>query len=342
MDRTERFYRIDRLLRDRGCVPLEILLHEIGISRATMLRDLSYMRDRLHAPIVFDRAQSGYRLLEDRGRYALPGLWFNPSEIHALLTMQHLLGELEPGLLLPHIAPLERRFRALLGEGGFASAEVMQRVKLVPAAKRSHRGAFFEVVASALLARKRLQVRHFNRNSGETSTREISPQRLVYYRDNWYLDSWCHLREDLRSFAVDAFLAAMALPEAAREVDNNAIAARFDGGYGIFSHPSATLQWATLRFSAWRSRWVEVERWHPQQRLRKLDTGEVELEVPFHDPRELLGDILRYGQHCQVIAPAALREAFPCRGSGDGAPVSRERRRRGPLRHHQKTPNNPP
>ena len=117
MDRTERFYRIDRLLRDRGCVPLEILLHEIGISRATMLRDLSYMRDRLHAPIVFDRAQSGYRLLEDRGRYALPGLWFNPSEIHALLTMQHLPSPSSHAALAGH-----PRQPSLYGRSGFAHA----------------------------------------------------------------------------------------------------------------------------------------------------------------------------------------------------------------------------
>jgi predicted DNA-binding transcriptional regulator YafY len=34
--------------------------------------------------------------------------------------------------------------------------------------------------------------------------REVSPQRLVHYRDNWYLDAWCHLREDVRSFSIDA------------------------------------------------------------------------------------------------------------------------------------------
>ena len=167
---------------------------------------------------------------------------------------------------------------------------------------------FFEVAASALLARKRLRVEHFNRDNGQTVKRDISPQRLVYYRDNWYLDSWCHLREDLRSFAVDAFRAVTALPDTAYEVEAAQITDRFDSGYGVFSHPSAPRSWATLRFSPWRARWVESEQWHPDQRIRKLHSGELELEVPYHDPRELIGDILRHGSSCQVVAPDALHE----------------------------------
>ena len=309
MDRTERFYLIDRLLRDRGCLSLSALMQELEISRATLLRDLTYMRERLHAPIVFDRMSGGYRMGTESGRYSLPGLWFNATEIHALLAMQQMLREVEPGLLAPHVAPLERRLHKLLDEGGFPSTEVAQRVRLVPVARRAHRGAFFEVAASALLARRQLRVTHFNRNTGETSTRDLSPQRLVYYRDNWYLDSWCHLRQDLRSFAVDALHAAMALPEPAVEVESSRVAERFDGGYGIFSHPSASVQWARIRFTAWRSRWVEAEQWHPQQRMTRLPTGEVELEIPYNDPRELVGDLLRYGRHCEVVGPDELRRA---------------------------------
>lgn len=307
MDRTERFYLIDQLLRARGCLSMSALMEALGVSRATLLRDLTYLRDRLHAPIVYDRDSGGYRLGSEE-RYALPGLWFNPSEIHALLAMQQLLREIDPGLLSPHVSPLEQRLMALLGKGGFPSTEVIRRVRLVPVARRARRGAFFEVAATALLARRKLRVTHFNRNTGETTSRELSPLRLVYYRDNWYLDAWCHLRQDLRSFAVDALSEAVTLADPALEVDEARVTQRFDSGYGIFSHPDAELQWARLRFNAWRARWVEVEQWHPRQKLSPLPSGAIELEVPFSDPRELVGEILRYGKDCEVVAPASLRD----------------------------------
>jgi hypothetical protein len=55
MDRTERFYKIDQMIHDRGLVTFTELLEALEISRATLKRDLEYMRNRLNAPIVWDR-----------------------------------------------------------------------------------------------------------------------------------------------------------------------------------------------------------------------------------------------------------------------------------------------
>ena len=80
VDRTERFYRIDRLLRESRSVTLERFLDELSVSRATFKRDLEYMRDRLNAPIEWDRDAGGYRFSEQlKGslEYELPGLWLS-------------------------------------------------------------------------------------------------------------------------------------------------------------------------------------------------------------------------------------------------------------------------
>ncbi len=308
MDRTERFYRIDRLLRERRSVSLAALIEDLGVSRATILRDLAYMKERLHAPVVFSHDLGGYTFdpgAREAARYALPGLWFNASEIHALLVMQQLLQEIEPELLAPHLGPLARRLERLVEKGGFRASEVAARVRLSPMGRRKCAGAFFGVVAAALLARVQLRITHLNRHTDERLTRAVSPQRLVYYRDNWYLDSWCHLRQDLRSFSVDAIEAAVALPDAANEVPFVQLAERFDAGYGIFS--GEIRQWATLRFSPYRSRWVAQERWHRDQEGEFDANGWFILRVPFHDPRELLMDVLRHGRDCEVLSPGSLR-----------------------------------
>ncbi len=120
MDRTERFYKINQLLDDGRVVSFESMREACGVSRATLQRDLEYMRTRLNAPIAWDRERNGYRLSREApqvgAQYELPGLWFNSQEIHALLTMQHLLANLDPGgLLAQHIAPLQLRLNTLLG-----------------------------------------------------------------------------------------------------------------------------------------------------------------------------------------------------------------------------------
>lgn len=311
MNQTERFYKIDQLLNDRGVVSFQEIQDCLEVSRATLKRDLAFLRDRLNAPIVFDRDAGGYRF--DRsspqvgGQYELPGLWFSAEEIHALLTMQHLLANLDSGGLLgPHIQPLLDRLTALIGAADNPAEEVVKRIKIQTVGSRRVHLDNFQVVGSALLRRRRLVIDYYARGKDEVTRREISPQRLIHYRDNWYLDAWCHLRNELRSFAVDAIRWMELLDTTARDVAEEVLDEVLGAGYGIFS--GREVKWAVLRFSPERARWVGAEKWHPRQEGRLLDDGIYELRLPYSNDPELLMDILKYGADCEVLEPAELRQ----------------------------------
>ncbi len=311
MDRTERFYKIDQLITERRVVPFQTFIEALEVSPATVKRDLEYLRTRLNAPILWDRAAGGYRYEKSEvpagSQFELPGLWFNASEIHALLTMQHLLATLDQGGLLgPHIQPLMARLNALLGTADNTVEEVRKRVRIVGVGARHMQLHHFEQVGTALLRRKRLFITYRARGSNQTSEREISPQRLVHYRDNWYLDAWCHLRRELRSFAVDAILNAEIIEAAAKNLSEKTLDEVLGAGYGIFS--GKKVQWAKLKFSAQRARWVAYEQWHPRQKSKVLPDGSYLLEIPYSDDRELVMDILRHGSGVEVLGPHKLRE----------------------------------
>jgi predicted DNA-binding transcriptional regulator YafY len=308
MDRTERFYRIEQMLRERPSVARREFLEELGVSAATFKRDLEYLRDRLRAPVVWDPGSRGYRLAQREASdgHELPGLWFSAPEIHALLTMRRLLADLQPGLLAPHIQPLVDRLNHLLGSGEHAAHQVEQRVRVLPMARRAVGLQHFQAVANALLERRRLRLIHFNRASGADSERVVSPQRLIHYRENWYLDAWCHLRQAIRSFAVDALRAADVLEEPALDIAEERLDRELGAGYGIFS--GGEVRWAVLRFSPERARWVGAEIWHPQQSARFEDDGSYVLEIPYSDERELIMDILKHGPEVEALAPESLRE----------------------------------
>ncbi len=313
MNRTERFYRIDQLLHEHRVVPLALFLETMEVSRATFKRDIEYLRDRLHAPIVWDRAAGGYCFCTDSAigpAYELPGLWFSAAELYALLATQRLLADLEPNLLAAHIAPLQLRLATLMSESGYAADEIAARVRLLSSAKRKMNPQFFGEVTQALLARQQLQITAWNRGRDEVQTRIVSPQRLVHYRDNWYLDAYCHLRGALRSFSLDTLRAVKVLPEPALELEEAQLNAHFSGAYGIFS--GGIKAWAVLRFSPERARWVESECWHRDQRVEKMGDGGYRLHVPYSDERELLMDILRHGAHVEVEAPDSLRQRGAC------------------------------
>lgn len=308
MDRTERFYKIDALLQANRVVPIDRLLRELEVSRATFKRDLEYLRDRLNAPIEWDREERGYRYAHDpeQGQHALPGLWFNASEAYALLMMQTLLSEMQPGLLKAHIEPLKARLRALIESGAHPASEVESRVRLLNVATRPVLDKHFEVVAAALLARRRLEFVYYGRGRDESSQREVSPLQMLHYRGNWYLIAWCHLRKAIRSFAMDAIESATTTAKAAKELPKREVDQFVGKGYGIFS--GETVQWATLKFSPERARWVARESWHPEQIANMQEDGSLELRVPFTDIRELSMDVLRHGAHVEVVSPDTLRQ----------------------------------
>ena len=311
MPQSERLIRLMHLFGTGNTYSRGFLMAEFEVSRATLNRDLERARDRLGAPIVFDRDRNGYRLDRSQplvgAQYELPGMWLNAQEIHALLTMQHLLSELDAGgLLSGHIQPLIERLTQMLDEGTHASPDLARRIRVQTVGARRMNLPHFQAVGSALLRRQRLSLTYHGRTRDQTSEREVSPQRLVHHRGNWYLDAWCHLRQALRAFSVDAITQVAVLDRPALDVADTELDATLGAGYGIFTgRKTAT---AVLRFSPQRSRWVSAELWHPRQKGEFDAHGRFVLSVPYADPTELVMDVLRHLPEVEVLEPPELRQ----------------------------------
>ena len=320
MDRTERFYRIELLIKRQSGVSFDQLLAELEVSPATLKRDLQYLRDRMDAPIVYARDENVYRFADGAAAAAnggasaragvgktheLPGVWFSEKELHALLTMHQLIAGLDDGGVLGrHLQPLLDKLHGMLGASGAEAQSLMRRVRIVNPAKRAVASRWFEEAVSAVLSRRRLLISYYTRSKRSESERVLSPQRLLHYRNTWYLDAWCHASEGLRRFALDAVRSAKVLDEPARELPMATVEEALDQGYGIFG--GARLRWATLHFSAEAAQWVAQEEWHPQQQLKAQADGSLRMRIPYSEHTELVMDVLRHGPNVRVISPPEL------------------------------------
>ena len=308
MSDMERLHRIKYMIQSRGCVPIEDFMTSLEISRATFKRDLDYLRDRMNAPIVYDRSMGGYRFDKPNAgdKIELPGLWFSEKEATALVLMQHLLANLDTsGLLSPHIAPLMDIVDGILGQSEVSAKELRKRIKVFGMSARKNVLENFEEVGVSLLKRQRLQLSYYSKGKNELTERAVSPQRLIFYRDNWYLDAYCHFRKGLRSFAMDGIRTAHVLEDKATEVPEKELHENFAESYGIFSGKAT--QRAKLRFTPKKARWVSAETWHGQQVSSFDKDGNYTLEFDYNQDPELVMEIMKHGDGVEVMGPASLK-----------------------------------
>jgi len=306
MNSFDRIHEINRVFTShRYPVSMQTLCDELECSRATVTRLLGVLRDYLGAPIYNVRGK-GWRY-DQSSAFELPGMWFTAEELEALLSIQQLLTGLQPGLLDGMLRPMRRRIEKILTRAAPLAGGEIARIRILSMQARNRPLPHFRTVAAAVLERNRLVFAYAARSSGETTRREVSPQRLVHYRDNWYLDAFCHLRDDLRTFSLDCISEAKQTSRKAKPVSETVLNRKLGAAYGIFAGDAAKT--AVLRFTPERAMWVAHETWHPEQQGRWMADGRYELRIPYGNPAELVLDICRYGPDVEVVAPESLRQA---------------------------------
>ena len=308
MDSQERTYALHRTLAAcRYPISTQKLIDELGCSRSTLHRTVERLRDGFGAPIINSPGR-GYFYDRSAGSFELPGLWFRADELEALLVMDDLLSAVQPGMLRAQIGPLRNKVKGLLDQAvGAHEPFPSHRFRFLRSHARQVPTANLTGVAKAIVERRQLAFRYSGRVVGHTTSRRVAPQRVVYYRDQWYLDAWDEDKDALRTFSIDRMADIEVLSGKARDVSDQELDALLTAGYGLFAGPARHK--ARLLFTPERARWVADETWHPEQTSRFLPDGRFELTVPYADERELVGEILRHGADVEVAEPAGLIES---------------------------------
>ena len=140
MDRYERILTLHRILKvARYPVPFSRLKDELACSRATLYRDIAFLRDALGAPIEgSDGDAAAFRYAADEAdRFELPGLWLSSEELAALLALNELLGRSDPGVLAGALAPFRARIERLLSDHSSGRALPIERIRVFASGSRT-------------------------------------------------------------------------------------------------------------------------------------------------------------------------------------------------------------
>lgn len=284
-----------------------MLAAETGVGPTELQSALQQLKSDYNAPLEYDTDSRTYRYRKTPEQsFELPGLQLTATELRGLAIVLNILNDLNPGQGSGELNRIHEQVSRLTEERGVDLSELTQRIRILSATRRPVNQNIYQQVSDALFARKQLHI-HYVASDQSLSERNVSPQTLVYYRDHWYLDAWCHKRKQLRTFMLSRINSAYQTSESAKEFEQSELNDHFHNSYGIFSGGEQHI--AELIFMPGAAHLVAQQQWHPDAK-GQWQGDNYHLELPYNDDRELLRDLLSYAPHVIVNAPEELKIAY--------------------------------
>jgi len=302
-EKRQRFL-IEQISKNHTSIQITELADHYECSEKTLRRDLQYLIEERNAPWFILNGQI-YKDTTQPHAIEIHGYWFNKQEIESLFALNQIIEQLSPGGLKKQLHPLQNKLQQLL-RTEITGKNLTHFVKLIEISDSKLSEAVFQTITHAFVEKKQLKMTYWIRERDEYSERTISPQQLVRYRDNWKLDAWCHSKNSLRTFALEAIKDLKILEKPIQIISKETLKDHFESSYGIYAGKAD--KQAILKFSPYIARWVKDEMWHPNQIGQWDIDHSYQLQIPYNKDEELIQDILQYGEEIEVLAPRELRQ----------------------------------
>lgn len=272
----------------------------------TLRRDLEALE--VLFPIYTERVDGFTRWRFTNGYHNLPALSFSPSELMALIFSRDLLKPLEGTEIYQSLEAALNKAAAVLPPEGMNHVRRMQRyfsVNLGPHKKYREHKKTIELLNRALAEKRSVQIRYYSASRDATRRREVDPYRLWYSGGGLYLVGYCHIRGEVRLFAVDRIRSLTILPHPWQ----------MPLGFDLDSYVQEALVAmrgepieVELLFDRKTAAWAKDRLWHPSQQCKQLKGGRLQMNLRVADTAELLGWILSFGAGVRVVSPESLRK----------------------------------
>jgi len=304
LTRMQRLLRVLQLLRSGRRYNIDALADDLGVSRRTVFRDLSELKD---AGVVCQYDA-------DEGKYGIePSHYLPPVNV-----------TLEEGLAL---MLLTRHFvnDRVFPLAGAAMSAGWKLESLLPEKVRSYCGRMLEGVSvdwqqvsdtesvadvlgvfqRAVAERRKVAIRYDSYYEREEIDTVIRPYAVTFRRRGWYVIGFSERHREVRMFKLERVLDSATLEATFRPDPSFSL----DGYFGNAWHmiPGGRRQHVEVHFSSMVAGNVEEVVWHRTQRTRRRSDGTLVFEADVDGIEEILWWVLGYGDQAIVQEPDALR-----------------------------------
>jgi len=303
----ERMLRIHEELRRATPINSTQLVHDLDVSRKTIVRDISFMRDRLDLPIEFDAQLNTYRYTYPVNSF--PAVQVTEGELMALLVARRAVEQYKG---TPFHQQLEIAFDKLTSglkdRISFSPTDELSSVSFKNMGLGKADLGVFNALSATVL--KQLEVEFSYRKPGDAraTRRHVQPYHLSHRQNLWYLVGHDIERKALRTFALPRITDIRATKTTFSRPQDFSPEQFFSNALGVLGG-SGNYQ-VKIRFTAKVADRVRERVWHDTQTLSDLPAGGIELTMKLGALPEVESWILSWGIDAEVLAPAELRKSI--------------------------------
>lgn len=300
MNRTDRLLAIVLELQRNGSQRAEDLAATFETSKRTIYRDIQALCES-GVPVVA-QAGIGYSLMEG---YFLPPLSFSTDEATMLLLGSEFVADHFDAQYREATHSASRKIEAVLSEKLRGEVGYLRDSIVIVASETLASGTsakFLPTLRRAIIEQKTVQFHYHTRYSMDRSkakkTRAADPYGLVHYGAAWYLNAFCHLRQEVRQFRLDRMSELKLLEKSFTRPPNFKIEPPQEDHRHLI---------ARALFSPDVAPWVRESRSYYVTKMEDHhDSLLVTMEA--HAETELLAWLLSWGGQVEVLEPESLRQ----------------------------------
>src|SRR3989338_2374524 len=309
-----RIYDIDRMLKRKeypNCTKLkEYFLehHGLTLSIRTIMRDIDTMRLDLGAPIQYDREKNGYYY--ENESFSLPAVRLTEGELISIFLAEEILKKYKN---TPFEATIKRAFEKVelllpqsvsidFNEIGQAYSFDIRQTR--PLDKQSAK--VFDTLAKAIGDKMSVEINYYAISRNATQKRVIDPYHLRHTQGAWYLVGYCHLRKEVRTFAVNQIRSIKTLKEPFTVRADFSPEKFFEHSWGISE--GGPLTKVVVKIDKEIARWFEDRKLHSSQQTKKNKDGSLTLTFRVAGTNEIKRWILSQGRYAKVVEPKELEQ----------------------------------
>ena len=307
-DQLGRQWRVlQALITSKGGKSAAELADELECHPRTVYRDLEALQIA-GFPIYTDRedGKSLWSLL-DTVKHQIP-IPFTLTELMALYFSRDMLKVFKHTHFHDSLESLFKKVKATLPKKSLGYLDEVEQVLHVGLKPYKEYGKFREIinqVNEAALEKRRVEILYYAMSQREKTKRKVDPYRIWFFNGTFYLIGFCHLRNEIRTFALDRIRMLSPTEETFAVPEDFKLEDFLRSSFGVFRGKPGKVK---IRFAPEVAGYIQEKVWHESQKIRPQKDGSLLFEAEVAGTDEIKYWIMTWGAKAEVLEPASLRE----------------------------------